>query len=132
MYRVFVTFFVLTLCSACSVSQFSDPPRKEAEPDFIETPLAKIGYGAGLEFSELTIILSAIIDKYPKVIIDKANFTITKLSKITSNKETYTRIVFEYRYKQIKTMHGDPIQKFSVWKNKSGLLIFAKNVMWPL
>jgi hypothetical protein len=133
MYRAVMIFIVLTLCLGCTAggSNFS-PPRKEAEPEFFANKLANITYGAGLKFSEFNVILNAIRDKYPKAIINKANFTITQLSRITSNKKTYTRIVFEYRYKQMKTMHGDSIQKFAVWKNESSLQIFAKNQMWPL
>jgi hypothetical protein len=123
-------------CLGCTaVDSRPSLPREKAEPEFSVKKRVKgeiYGFEVGLKLSEFNLILNEISNKYPEVIINTNNFTISKLYKIVSGKKTYSRIVFEYHYEQIKTRHGSPSQKFVVWKNESSLLIFAKNQIWPI
>jgi hypothetical protein len=136
MYRVIIMLFVLIFCLGCTtINSISSLPREKAEPEFVVQKNVEgeiYHFDVGITLSELNLILDELSDKYPKILINTNNFTISKLSKITSDNTTYRRIVIEYYYKQIKSMHGGPYQKFVVWKNESSLLIFPKNKIWPI
>jgi hypothetical protein len=135
MFRVLCIFIATMLCASCSTSSlYPSPPMKEGEPAFIFTKPHEgiVIFDFGLSFSELSYIADQIIAKYPEVVLDRDNFTISKIANITANNQEYTRIEFEYKYKQIDTLHGYPMQKFSVWKGEDSLMIFAKIQVWPL
>ncbi len=134
--RIIIIMFIGILHGCSKTSLYSEIPFMEEEPSYYATVATGdvVTFEVGISLSELNVIADRIIEKHPKVVVNRDNFTVSNISSIDSNGEKFLRIEFEYHYQQIKTLKGKGLlkQKFVVWKRDENIRIYPKMRLEPL
>lgn len=126
-----LTTVLCAMLSCAHADEFGDFLDKiDEEPIYKE-----IDFWVGsIHLSKFQEIVEKVREKYPKYLKSKSWFEVHRLSTIQSEKELYIRIVMQYEYKNIETMHGSPKQQFIVWVNSKKEIdsVYAGNSLWPM